>query len=123
MNFSQIYKKRKAIFNTREQVREYFYALCDFLKLPHVKVYVLNRRGEDDIQYLHGYFMLGRKNSPYVVIYSTGWDRGTVKHELIHFAQYVQDGHNRFFEEKYGEHYEQEAQYLETFSEDELESS
>tara|TARA_R110000824_G_scaffold38165_10_gene116902 strand:- start:2346 stop:2783 length:438 start_codon:yes stop_codon:yes gene_type:complete len=109
-------------FLKKHTLREYINNLCAYLELPKLRIIVVQNKdyGYDEGIDLLAYFAVNTEGRPYVVFYKKGMARAHVKHELIHYVQFLQDGSEKFHDPELDPEYEMEADLLQDYSEKEL---
>ena len=99
----------------RKSVRTYFYSLLDYLGLPRIPLYAREEptSSEDDAW---GIFNLDKNKEPYIVLWKDGWTSSIIKHEVIHYLQFLLYGEKFLYVVSDPDPYELEAEALENLS-------
>lgn len=119
------FSKASNTFLKKSTLRKYITNLCAYLELPKLRIIVIPEKDyghEQGIDVL-AYFSVSTEERPYVVFYKKGMKKTYIKHEIVHYMQFLQDGSERFHDPKLNEEYEIEAELLQEYSEKELQVS
>ena len=114
-----VFKSYPTYFKKRTRARKYFNSLLKYLNLPKVTLYLRDENHSLDNE--RGIFKLNKNGQPYICLWKQGWDRATIKHEVIHYFQWLSEPN--FWdssEDDEGDMFEKEAYSLEELDEDSL---
>jgi hypothetical protein len=122
LTLERYFAKASDSFRKKGTLRTYIHNLCDYLKVPRLKIIVnlSKEHKKENGKDILAYFSVSSDEQPYVVFYSQGMKKSCVKHEIVHYMQYLQDGQEDFNDPSLDLGYEQEAEALEVLSEYEL---
>jgi hypothetical protein len=116
------FRNASTTFLKKKTLREYVSNLCKYLELPVPRIVVVRDKDfsvERGMEIL-AYFSVNSDDHPYIVFYRKGMVRVHIKHEIIHYIQFLQDGLKNFTDPELDEEYEMEAELLQECSEEEL---
>jgi len=122
MKLEKYFERASNTFLKKRTLREYTNNLCEYLELPKLRIIIVTSKDfshEEGIDIL-AYFSVNCDNRPYMVFYKKGMRRLYVKHEIIHYIQFLQDGLESFVDPELDLEHEMEAEMLQEYSEKDL---
>lgn len=87
-------------YNKPKTVKKAFKRILGELGLPKIKLIIRKepfcKSKKKRLKGSVGIFDTGKKGKPYIVLWKEGWNDETIKHELIHYVQFLVDGERIF---------------------------
>lgn len=109
------FEKYSESFNKKNTLRKYFNELLNYLEIPKPKLYI--RVEGTSSEGFVGTFSTDKNGSPYVCLWRGGWNRFTVRHEIIHYYQFLCHGVKIWETSGEEDPFEKEAKSLEVLDE------